>query len=416
MLAILLLAPAHRLTIERIADLLWDGEPPESSRGTIQTYIGRLRRMLAPYDVAIVTSGDGYLVEPGAHTVDVEEFRQLIRDAADLPDPADQVRQYDVALELWRGPLLADVAGDKLRARLDSALDDLRMTAAELRAQAQLIGGLHERVVTELPSLVDAAPTRERLVGYLMTGLYRGGRKAEALALYRHTRSVLIDELGIEPGRELQEIHEQILRADPVLDGPSMPLFAVRIDDQWLPWNTSGHPALEFCNTYAGWGSTPSAGADWLDSYAALAVWSGHHTLTDGATVHRLRAEAQRQPAAAAHALELARDLRTQLYSCLTDPRDHAAFGSVARHVDAASRFSIFRLDEDGLGHWRIVADAGLHLPVYAVARVAADLLADSARFMVRACPSPECGWLFPDRGGQRRYCSVALCGKDVTS
>jgi SARP family transcriptional regulator, regulator of embCAB operon len=410
LLAVLLLAPGQWLPTQRIADLLWHDHPSATARGAIHTYVGRLRRRLSAYGLSIATRGDSYLVDPDGHTVDVTQFTSLVRRAGTATVPVDQVQLYDRALRLWRGPLLADVADDELRARLEPELTELRLTAAELRAQAQLTMGLHDRVVTELGPYVEATPTRERLVGSLMTGLYRSGRQADALELYRRTRDLLDDELGLEPGRELAELQGRILRGDPALDRPPMPVFAVQVADQWLPWNTSGHPALEFCNTYAGWSQPPQPSRDWLTGYATLAVWTGHHGLTDQATVARLRGRAEDDPAAAAAVLADARELRAQLYAGLTQPDDSAAFHAVATYAEAAARQTTFRLGEDRLGRWSVSPAAGLRLPVLAVARSAADLLADPRRFTVRACPAPGCGWLFLDETGQRRYCSAAMC------
>jgi SARP family transcriptional regulator, regulator of embCAB operon len=412
LLALLLLQPDRMLSIERIAELLWEGAPPATARGTVHTYVGRLRRTLDPYGVQIVTRGDGYVLESGAHTVDVEDFTTLVRDAAEVNDPADRLRRYDLAMDLWRGPLLADTIDDVLRERLGTHLSEARLATAELRAEAQLTMGLHDRVLDDLAPLQAAHPTRERLVGSLMTALYRGGRQAEALSLFRTTRGLLIDSLGVDPGRELQQLHERMLRSDPRLERPVAPVFAVRVRDQWLPWNTSGHPALEFCNTYAGWRVPPLPGGEWLRSYATLAVWAGYHDLADDWTVTRLVRMAERDPVPAAEVLASARDLRTHLYACLTDPDDHDAFAAVARYIEAAGTAATFRLGEDGLGHWGVDPAAGLTLPVHAVARVAADLLADPRRFTLQACSSPECGWLFLDRSGMRRFCSVATCGK----
>ena len=245
-----------------------------------------------------------------------------------------------------------------------------------------------------------------------MTALYRGGRQAEALSLFRTTRDLLIDSLGVDPGRDLQQLHQRMLRSDSRLERPVAPVFAVRVRDQRLPWNTSGHAALEFCNTYAGWRVPPLPGAEWLRSYTTLAVWAGYHDLTDDWTVTRLVRMAERDPIPAAEVLASARDLRTHLYACLTDPNNRDAFAAVARYVEAAGTAATFSLGEDGLGNWSTDPDAGSNLPVHAVARVAADLLADPRRFTLQACSSPECGWLFLDRSGMRRFCTVATCGK----
>jgi predicted RNA-binding Zn ribbon-like protein len=281
----------------------------------------------------------------------------------------------------------------------------------ERRAEAQLALGLHDGVVADLTPLLVEHPSRERLVGAQMTALYRVGRQAEALRLYGRTRDLLADELGTEPGRELRTLHERILLGDHRLDRPPGPVYAVRVGDQWLPWSTSGHPALEFCNTYAGWGGERLPGSDWLRGYATLAVWAGHLDLVEERQVTRLREQALRQPAEAAAVLEEARRLRTGLYACLTDPQDGRAFKAVAAAVEDAARLSVFTRGEDGLGRWQPSPSAGLRLPVCSVARSAGELLADPRRFTVRGCPSRDCGWLFLDDSGRRRWCSLATCG-----
>ncbi|MYS91310.1 MULTISPECIES: BTAD domain-containing putative transcriptional regulator [Streptomyces] len=411
LLAVLLLHAGRAVTTDRLIDLLWDGEPPDAARATVHTYVGRLRAALRPYGVSVETRHDGYVVEQGPHEIDAQEFAGLVGQAADSADPADRVRLYDQALGLWRGPLLADVAVEPLRARLGGRLGELRLSAVERRAETQLTMGLHDRVVADLTPLLEEHPTRERLVGAQMTALYRAGRQADALRLYRSTRTTLAAELGIEPNSELRTLHERMLRADPRLDRPPGPVYAVRVGDQWLPWSTSGHPALEFCNTYAGWGGEPLPGSEWLRGYATLAVWAGHLDLIEERQVTGLREQALRQPAEAAAVLDEARRLRTDLYACLTDPREGRAFKAVAGAVEDAARLSVFTRGDDGLGRWQPSPAAGLRLPVCAVARSAGELLADTRRFTVRGCPSRDCGWLFLDESGRRRWCSLATCG-----
>ncbi|MEU6916892.1 BTAD domain-containing putative transcriptional regulator [Streptomyces olindensis] len=416
LLAVLLLHAGRAVTTARLIDLLWDGAPPASARATVHTYVGRLRAALRPYGVSVDTRHDGYAVERGSHRIDAQEFTALVGQAAEAGDPLARIGHYDRALALWRGPLLADVADDGLRSRLGGGLVELRLSAAEQRAEAQLTTGLHERVVTELPPLLDEHPTRERLVAAGMTALHRAGRRAEALRLYDRTRELLADRLGVEPGRDLRTLHARMLRDDPRLDRPPGPVYAVRVDDQWLPWSTGGHPALEFCNTYAGWGGERLPGSDWLRGYATLAVWAGHLDLVEEWQVARLRERARRQPEEAAAALDEARRFRTDLYACLTDPQDGRAFRAVAEVVEEAARLSVFTRGEDGLGRWQPSPSAGLRLPLCAVARTAGELLADARRFTLRSCPSPDCGWLFLDERGRRRWCSLATCGTRRTS
>ncbi|GLI00470.1 BTAD domain-containing putative transcriptional regulator [Phytohabitans aurantiacus] len=411
LLAILLLEAGHAVAIDRLVDLVWDGDPPASARGTLHTYVNRLRAALTPYGVDVETRGDAYAVDAGGHTVDAARFTELARRAATATDPAVRVELGTEALGLWRGPLLAGLAGDGLRRRVGTGLEDLRLTTAELCAQVQLDMGYHDRVIAVLMELAEAYPTREGLVASVMTALYRAARQADALRLYELAYKALAGELGVEPGVELETVHQRILSGDPRLERPAAPVYAVRVREVWLPWSVGGHPALDFCNTYAGWGGERMPGAEWLRGYPALAVWAGYQDLVDDASVNRLLDEARLDPLGASAVLDEARALRADLYSCLTDPDDTAAFAAVARCVEAAARMSVYERGPDGLGRWRLSREAGLRAPLYAAARSAGDLLADPRRWSVCACPSPRCGWLFIDHSGQRRWCSLATCG-----
>ncbi|GAA4717330.1 BTAD domain-containing putative transcriptional regulator [Phytohabitans rumicis] len=411
LLALLLLEAGRIVPIDRLVDLLWDGDPPDAARAVVHTYVGRLRTALRPYGATIATRGGGYLIEAGGHAVDAAEFTAAAHDAARVDHPDDRVRLCDRALDLWRGPLLADLAGDPLRERLGKDLDDLRLTTEELRAEALLGTGRHDRVVADLIPLAQEHPARERLIGHLMTALYRSGRQTDALHLFELTAKALAADLGVEPGPELRTLQERIIAGDPRMERPAVPVYAVRVRDQWLPWAVGGHPALELCNTFAGWGGPRMPGAEWLRGYPALAVWAAHQGLADEPTVNRLLREAERDPVAATAVLDEARELRADLYACLTDAADVRAFEAVARRAEAAARLSVYVRDADGLGRWSLSREAGLRLPVHAAARSAAELLADPRRFTVRACPSARCGWLFIDHSGRRRWCSVATCG-----
>ncbi|MFD2766630.1 AfsR/SARP family transcriptional regulator [Micromonospora eburnea] len=412
LLGVLLLDPGRLVTTERLIDLLWHGAPPGSARGAVHTYIGRLRASLTPYGVRISTRGDGYLVEPDGHRVDVTEFAALVRQAGGVSDPAERVSLLDRALALRRGPLLADTADDELRERLHAPVEELRLVAVELWAQAQLALDRHTLAITELTPLVARYPTREQLVAILMTALYRDARRAEALGLYRRTRDLLVAELGVEPGSRLREVHRRVLADDDRLERTVQPAYLVRVRDESLPWSVGGHPALDFCNTFAGWGHEPPLpGAEWLRGYRTLAVWTGHVGLADEVAVSRLLHLAQRSPDEADDALTAARALRAELYACLVDPDDRRAFDAVARYAEAAARTLVFRRDVDGRGRWWPDLAAGLRLPVHAAAWSAAQLLADPRRLTVRTCPGERCGWLFLDETGLRRWCSLGTCG-----
>ncbi len=412
LLAVLLLEPDRGVSVTRLIDLLWAGHAPESARGTVQTYVGRLRHALEPYGVRVVTRSDGYAVDSAECVVDVQEFRRLANQAAEVGDPGERVRLLDRALELWRGPLLPDMGDESPNRRIGATIVEQRLASIELRAEAQLRLGLHDRVVTELHPLVTESPTRERLVAQVMTALYRCGRPADALALFRETRHVLVDELGIEPGAELQTLHQRMLRHDAELGQWNASTYVVRVRGEVLPWNVGGHPALDFCNTYAGWEHRPPLPrAEWLRRYSTLAVWAGHMGMIDDETTTSLVDAARRRPDAAAEVLDEARVLRANLRACLVNTGDRDAFRAVAHRADDAARVSAFDIDDDGLGRWVLSADAGLQLPLHAAAWAGAELLADARRFTVRRCPSAECGWLFLDQSGLRRWCSMSTCG-----
>ncbi|MFY1682376.1 BTAD domain-containing putative transcriptional regulator [Micromonospora sp. WMMD730] len=416
LLGLLLLDVGHLVGTDRLIDLLWPDRPPASARSAVHTYIGRLRAALGPYRVRIATGGDGYLVHDDGHTVDVAELARLVHRAGGSADPAERVRLLDRALALPRGPLLADTADDELRDRLAGPIEDLRLTGVELRAAARLALGQHTRVVIELTPLVARHPGREELVATLMTALYRGGRQTDALVLYRRTRRTLVEEIGVEPGARLREVHRGILRADHRLDRADRPVYEVRVRGEALPWGVGGHPALEFCNTFAGWRHEPPVpGAEWLRGYRTLAVWTGHAGLVDDPTVGRLIELGRRDPAGAAVVLDEVRALRARLYACLTDPADGPAFDAVARYAEQAARTLVFRREADGRGRWWPDPATGLRLPVHAAAWSAAQLLGDPRRLTVRVCPDPRCGWLFLDDSGMRRWCSLATCGRPAT-
>ncbi|GAB1644820.1 BTAD domain-containing putative transcriptional regulator [Krasilnikovia sp. MM14-A1259] len=398
--ALLIAAPGRAVSTDRLIDAVWPDDPPRTARGTLHTYVARLRQALEPYGVRIAHVGDGYRIDPGPAVVDAYRFRELATAARATSDPAQRARLAAGALELWRGDLPAD-----------AELTDLRLATAEEYARLRLDSGAPADGA--LP-LAYAYPARERLAGLAMTALFRQGRRADALALFSRAAAALAEQGG-EPGPDLVQVRDRVARADPGLDRPPGPMHLVRVRQEWLPWLTGGHPALEFCNTYAGWADEwrprPRERSEWLRSYRALAVWAGHAGLADDWVVTRLLRAAQQDPATAADVLAEARDLRARLYACLTDDGDAAAFKAVADAAESAARSATFALGADGLGYWRISPSAGLRLPVWAAALSAAHLLADARRFGVRACPGAGCGWLFLDEQGARRWCSVGTCG-----
>ncbi|WP_428965786.1 CGNR zinc finger domain-containing protein [Micromonospora fluostatini] len=185
----------------------------------------------------------------------------------------------------------------------------------------------------------------------------------------------------------------------------------VEVDGYPMPVLLAGHPGLELCNTWAGWDAPPEPHREWLRDYQRLAVWARHAGLLDAVVTDRLRAAARDRPDEAGEVLAATRELRAALYAVLLDPGADAAFRVVARYAERAAATARLRADAAGVARWTLPADAGLALPLLACARAAADLLGTPDRARVRACPGDDCGWLFLDTRGRRRWCSMAVCG-----
>ena len=223
-LAVLALHANRLVSAERVAVALWGEEVPPSAVKTVQVYVARLRKALGDPD-ALVTTPGGYClrVEPGA--LDAERFERQVadgRDALAAGRPEEAVAELRAALQLWRGPPMAGLASMPFAPEAVARLEEQQLAAVELRVDAELATGRHAELVAELQQLTGAHPWRERLHAQLMLALYRGGRQAEALEAYRRAREVLVEQLGIEPGRELSDVHQAILGQDPALDAPAV--------------------------------------------------------------------------------------------------------------------------------------------------------------------------------------------------
>ena len=154
-------------------------------------------------------------------------FRRCVAQAADA-DPATAAARLREALALWRGPALADLAYEPFAQAHAAQLEELRFSALEQRIDADLAVGEHAQLVGELEALAAQHPLRERLRGQLMLALYRSGRQADALAAYQAARTTLVEELGIEPGRALRDLHQAILGQDEELDVAALAVVAER--------------------------------------------------------------------------------------------------------------------------------------------------------------------------------------------
>ena len=215
LLALLLTHANEIVSADRLVDELWGPQPPRTAGNTLQYHVSQLRKALAPRD-AIVTQEPGYLIRIGQDELDLLRFEALVKEAREAP-PELAAQRLREALDLWRGPPLADLANESFAQIEIPRLEELRLDALERRFEADLALGRYPELVGELQALVAEHPLRERLRAVLMQALYGSDRQAEALEIYRETRQLLVDELGIEPSPALQELEQAILRHDPAL-------------------------------------------------------------------------------------------------------------------------------------------------------------------------------------------------------
>jgi DNA-binding SARP family transcriptional activator len=218
LLAVLLWRANQPVPTGELAELVWDGAPPRGAPEAIRALFTRLRRRLGTRAAArIVTRAPGYAIEVSGGELDASVFETLALRAGAavrVGQWAQAARTGSEAMRLWRGTPLADVPSQLLRDQWVPRLEQLHVQALEWRIEANLQNGLHEELIPELRSLATDYPLRERFHAQLILALARACRRAEALAAYRHARRVLVDELGIEPGPELRDLHERILAAN----------------------------------------------------------------------------------------------------------------------------------------------------------------------------------------------------------
>ena len=209
LLTALLLEAGRVIPTDRLVDLLWGEDAPKTATTSLQNSISRLRRELG--EDVLETRAPGYVLRAEAQQVDAGRFEQLLRDARQAP-PEERRNTLQRALELWRGPALAEFTFEQFAQAEIRRLEELRLVALEERIDADLELGRHRDVVGELEALVGQHPLRETFCRQLMLALYRAGRQAEALDAYQHARTRFVEELGIEPGPELKRLQAEILR------------------------------------------------------------------------------------------------------------------------------------------------------------------------------------------------------------
>jgi peptide/nickel transport system substrate-binding protein len=218
-LAILLLAANEIVSRDRLIDGLWGEQPPPSASHTLEDYVSRLRKVLGTDRIA--TRMPGYMVRVESGELDLEQFDRLVgQGRASLAggDGREAADRFRAALAIWRGPALADVLDAPFASVEAECLERRRLSVFEDRLDADLALGLGSELISELERLVAAHPLRERLLGHLMLALYRSGRQADALELFRNAKARFADELGLNPGPALRKLERQILEQDPGLD------------------------------------------------------------------------------------------------------------------------------------------------------------------------------------------------------
>ena len=222
-LAMLLVNANKVVSADRLAGELWPGLDQKRAVANLQVRLAELRRALRPVGEAdrLATQAPGYQLRATADELDVLQFEQLVlagRDALAGGDPAAAARLLDECLGLWRGPALADLGDLEFAEAERTRLEEKRLSAVELRMDAMLDSGRHGEMIAELEMLTADHALRERFWSQRLLALYRCGRQADALRAYRELRTILVEQIGIEPGPELRELEARILRQDAKLD------------------------------------------------------------------------------------------------------------------------------------------------------------------------------------------------------
>ena len=227
LLSILLINANRVVASDRLIELLWGEEPPDTAHNALQVYVSQFRKLLepghrqdAPYQI-LVSQPPGYALRVEASRLDLGRFEQLVEEARQAAVTGKRERAAALlrdALALWRGAALADVAEQPFAVAERTRLTERRWRTLEERIDVDLALGRHADLVGELEALAAEHPLRERLCGQLMLALYRSGRQAEASEVYYRTRQRLVDELGMEPGGDLQKLLKEILTQAPGLN------------------------------------------------------------------------------------------------------------------------------------------------------------------------------------------------------
>lgn len=237
LLALLALNAGRVMPAERLIELLWGDEAPPSAANALQVHVSNLRKILEPQGQPyrlLVSDESGYALKLDPHQIDFARFEQLVDQGHKVlarGEVAQCAQLLGQAANLWRGSALVDLADQPWSIGEARRLEELRVAATEDRMEAELALGRHSELIAELESMIAMNPFRERLRGQLMLALYRSGRQAEASDVYQKTREVLVEELGMEPGLELQQLLKAILNQEASLGVPAAERPAARLDN-----------------------------------------------------------------------------------------------------------------------------------------------------------------------------------------
>ena len=218
LLAYLLVHANDAVSLDRLVDDLWDQRPSSGARGTVQSYVSAFRKLLANDDhVTLETRPTGYVLNLQTECLDAARFERDCARAGGEGDAAKRMELLDAALGLWRGAPLGEFAGAGWADAAATRLEALHRQAVQQRIDARLTLGRHVEAIPELEELVREHRLDERFWAQLMVAYYRAGRQTDALRTYQRARSILADELGIEPCDELAGLERQVLDHDPGL-------------------------------------------------------------------------------------------------------------------------------------------------------------------------------------------------------